>query len=353
MRIPMGQRDVGEGQRVFIVFEAGPTHTGLDCAKKLAAFAKEAGADAVKFQITDHNRLIHDRTLLFSYKVQKSRDPNDIETVTEPLFDIWQRRYMPEENWRELKTFCDRIGIDFFATVFSPEDVDLVCGMGCHSIKIASQDTNYFDLIRYAARQGLPIQLDTGGSTIGEVERAVDWIREAGNDRIIINHCPSGYPARLESINLRIIKTLKQIFPYPVAFSDHTPGWEMDIAAVALGAHLIEKTITLDRTQRSAEHMMSLEPPEMAGFVRIIREVEIALGTERRLLSPEEREKREGVRRSAYLVRDVRQGEKVQRADFEFRRPGYGIKPHEYENIIGLTYARDLQRGHMLGYGDL
>jgi sialic acid synthase SpsE len=122
---------------------------------------------------------------------------------------------------------------------------------------------------------------------------------------------------------------------------------------VALGANIIEKTITLDRTQRSAEHMMSLEPHEMADFVGVIRQVEIALGSKRRLLSPEEREKRESVRRSAYLVRDVRQGEKVRREDFEFRRPGYGIKPHEYGNIIGLTYSKNLKCGHMLTYGDL
>ena len=197
------------------------------------------------------------------------------------------------------------------------------------------------------------MQLDTGGSSLGEVECAVDWIREQGNDKIIINHCPSGYPARLESINLNMLRTLKRIFPYPVAFSDHTPGWEMDVAAVAIGVNIVEKTITLDRTQRSAEHMMSLEPPEMAGFIRIIREVELALGGSRRVLTPEEREKREAIRRSAYLVRDVLEGEEMGREDFEFRRPGYGIKPDEYRRFLGLRYKRDLKAGHMLKVEDL
>lgn len=351
MLISMGNRDVGDGLPVFIVFESGPTHTGLESAKKLALHAKEAGADAVKFQITDHNKLIHDRKLMFSYQAINAK--GDIETVTEPLYDIWQRRWMPTEDWRELKRYCDEIGINFFATIFSPDDVELVYEMGCHSIKIASQDTNYKDLIEYAAGKNIPVQLDTGGSSLGEVERAVDWIREQGNEKIIINHCPSGYPARLESINLKVIRTLKKIFPYPVAFSDHTPGWEMDVAAVAVGANIVEKTITLDRTQRSCEHMMSLEPTEMERFVEIIREVETALGSERRVLTPEEREKRQSVCRSAYLVRDVKAGEPMQRTDFEFRRPGYGIEPHEYHRYLGLDYRKNLKAGHMLAPGDI
>jgi len=351
MLISMGKKDVGDGLPVFIVFEAGPTHTGLESAKKLALHAKEAGADAIKFQITDHNKLIHDQTLMFSYDVIK--DSGQIETIIEPLYDIWQRRWMPAEDWRSLKHFCDDIEIDFFATIFAYEDVELVTEMGCQSIKIASQDTNYRDLIEYAADKGIPVQLDTGGSSLGEVERAVDWIRQRGNDKIIINHCPSGYPARLESINLKVIRTLKRIFPYPVAFSDHTPGWEMDVAAVAVGANIIEKTITLDRTQRSCEHMMSLEPTEMGDFVKIIRDVETAMGSCRRILSPQEREKREAIRRSAYLLRDVKAGETFKQEDIIFSRPGYGIKPHEYRKFLGLRFRKNLKAGHMLMPEDL
>lgn len=351
MLISMGNKEVGEGRPVFIVFEAGPTHTGLESAKSLVEHAKRAGADAIKFQITDHNKLIHDRKLMFSYKVID--DAGRVETLTEPLYDIWERRWMSPEDWKVLKAFCDEIGINFFATIFSPEDVDLIAEMGCHSMKIASQDTNYQDLIEYAADKGMPMQLDTGGSSLGEVERAVDWIRERGNEKIIINHCPSGYPARLESINLKVIRTLKKTFPYPIAFSDHTPGWEMDVAAVAVGAHIVEKTITLNRTQRSCEHMISLEPPEMALFVKIIREVEVALGSNRRVLAPEERENREAIRRSAYLNCDVKAGELFKREDIKFSRPGYGIKPHEYRKFLGLSYRRDLKAGHMLKPEDL
>jgi sialic acid synthase SpsE len=240
MKISLGNTFVGKGFPTYIVFEAGPTHNGLDSAKKLAKHAKEAGANAIKFQIADHHSLIADKALMFSYNVLIDKKNNIVETVTEPLIDIWDRRYMPESDWRELKKYCDSLGIDFFATVFSEDLVDFVEEIACHSIKIASQDINYYDLICYAAKKQILIQIDTGSATIGEVERTVDWIREEGNEKIIINHCPSGYPARLESINLKVIQTLQQMFPYPIAFSDHTPGWEMDIAAVAMGANIIE-----------------------------------------------------------------------------------------------------------------
>jgi N,N'-diacetyllegionaminate synthase len=350
MLISMGERNVGRGTPVFIVFEAGPTHTGLESAKQLATYAKQAGADAIKFQIADFKRLIRDRSLQFNYQAIDAQ--GNIFPITEPLYDIWQRRWMPSEDWRALKAHCDAIGICFFATIFSPEDVDLVRSLGVHSLKIASQDTNYQDLIEYAADTGLPIQLDTGGSSLGEVERAVDWIRERGNDKILINHCPSGYPARLESIHLRMIRTLKGVFPYPVAFSDHNPGWEIDVAAVAVGADIVEKTITLDRTQRSCEHMFSLEPDEMAQFVQILRTVETALGSERRVIAPEQRKARDNVRRSAYLVRDVKAGEIFTREDIAFMRPGHGICPDEYRRFLGLAYGRDIPAGANLNPDD-
>jgi len=351
MKIPMGKSTVGDGERVFIVFEAGPTHTGLIVAKELAQHARDAGADAIKFQITDHRKMIDDRSLLFTYDIIDSA--GNVETISEPLFDIWERRWMPENDWRELKIFCDEIGIAFFATVFSEEDVDLVCEIGCDSLKIASADTNYQDLIEYSATKGIPVQLDTGSSTLGEVERAVDWIREAGNNNIIINHCPSGYPARLESINLNIIKTLKQTYPYPIAFSDHTTGWEMDVAAISIGADIIEKTITLDRTQRSTEHIMSLEPSEMKNFVDKIRDVEKAIGRVRAVIGPVERKDRAAIRRSAYLVRDVQAGDIMQRKDIEFRRPGFGMKPNEYRQYIGKHFKHDMKSGSLLTIKDV
>ena len=284
----IGNRQVGDGYPCFITFEAGPTHNGLKSAIKLVSLAAEAGADAVKFQIFDPDLLVADRKQLFSYEVLVDRDTGETATVEESLYELLCRRCLQTEEWKKLKAHSDSLGLAFFATVAFESDIELLEELECDSIKIASADVNHFPLIRRAARTGMCLQLDTGNATLEEIESAVDVIKAEGNENIIIHQCPSGYPARLESINLNIIRTLKQMFPYPVAYSDHTPGWDMDIAAVAIGANLVEKTITEDKTTRSVEHIMSLEPGEMKTFVKVIRDLEIAMGSNRRVLHEEE-----------------------------------------------------------------
>ena len=162
----------------------------------------------------------------------------------------------------------------FFATIGDDRGLELVTKMRCESIKIASADVNYLPRLRKVAKTGISIQIDTGNATFGEIETAIDIIKTEGNEKIIIHNCPSGYPAHLESINLKMIPALKKLFNLPVAYSDHSIGGDMDIAAISLGADLVEKTITLDRTSRSVEHIMSLEPAEMKSFVRQIRDLE-------------------------------------------------------------------------------
>ncbi len=354
MSIKINNREIGDGHPCFITFEAGPTHDGLESAKRLVKLAAEAGADAVKFQTFDPDRLVADKKMPFSYEVLVDRATGKTETVEEPLYDILCRRALAPDEWRQLKRYSDSLGLVFFSTVGFEEDVRLLEELGCHSIKIASADVNHFPLIRLVAKTGMCIQLDTGNASIGEVEAAVDVCRSEGNDKIIIHNCPSGYPARLESINLRIIPTLKQMFPeYPIAYSDHTPGWEMDVAAVALGANLVEKTITEDRTTRSVEHIFSLEPGEMENFIRTIRDVETALGKPRRKLFPEEREKRKNVRRSVFLKSLVKAGQRLKDVEVDFRRPGFGIGPDMYEKLLDLHFVSDLPVGHQLSLGDL
>jgi sialic acid synthase SpsE len=336
-----------------VTYEAGPTHDGLDSAKRLTTLAAEAGADAVKFQLVDPDRLVADRSARFSYDILVDRETGRTETVQEPLYDILCRRTLIEAEWRELKAHSDQAGLAFFATATSMADVDFLAELGCHSVKIASADVNYLQLIRHAARTGMCLQLDTGNATLGEIEVAVDAIREEGNENIIIHQCPSGYPARIESVNLNILVTLKQMFGYPVAFSDHTPGRDMDVAAVAMGANLVEKTITLDRTTRSVEHIMSLEPAEMREFIQVIRDVERAKGETRRLMGPEEKRKRDANRRSAYLLREVQAGEEVRESVVEFRRPGYGIGPDMFPAIEGGRFRHTLDTGHRLSLRDI
>ncbi len=351
--VRFGSREIGEGHPCFVTFEAGPTHDGVASAKGLIDAAAEAGADAVKFQILDPDRLVADRRQMFRYEILVDRETGVTETVEEPLYDILLRRALSPAQWREVKSHADSRGLAFFATVGFEEEIALLEDLGCASIKIASADVNHLPLIRRAARSGMCIQLDTGRSTLGEIETAIDVILEEGNRDIIVHQCPSGYPARVDSINLRIIPTLKRMFELPVAYSDHTPGWEMDIAAVALGADLVEKTITFDRTTRSVEHIMSLEPGEMKAFVRSIRDLERALGVPRHVLTPEERRARDAIRRSVHLLEDAAAGTPLGELRVEFRRPGHGIAPDLYERLLDFRLARDLPAGHRLSLADL
>ena len=352
-RVKLGSRVVGDGAPVFIVFEAGPTHDGVDSAKALVSHAARAGAHAIKFQIVDPDRLVADRKQPFSYEVLVDCATGATETVEEPLYEFSSAAHSPNRNGarsRRTATAKDSLSL---RRSHSRMRLDLLVELGCHSIKIASADVNHYPLIRLAARTGMCLQLDTGNSNLGEIEEAVDVIRAEGNENIVIHQCPSGYPAHIDSINLRIIETLRQMFPYPVAFSDHTPGATMDIAAVAMGANLVEKTITLDRTTRSVEHIMSLEPAEMAQFVRTITDLERAMGSPRRILHQAEEKRRLAIRRSVFLDAPVKAGQDLRAAKVLFRRPGFGLAPDRYEALLEARFRRDLPAGHMLTTADL
>jgi sialic acid synthase SpsE len=353
MSIKIGNKFVGDEYPTFITFEAGPTHNGLNSAKRLVKYASEAGGDAIKFQIFDPDELVADKTLLYTYDVLKDKETGEKETVSEPLYDLFVRRSLSESEWKEVKQYADSLGLTFFATIGDQHGLELVKSIGCDSIKIASADVNYISWLRQVARLGVSIQLDTGNATFGEIENAVDVIRAEGNDQIIIHNCPSGYPAHLDSINLKMLPTLKQLFNCPVAYSDHSPGEVMDVAAIALGANLVEKTITEDRTTRSVEHIMSLEPQEMKTFVQTIRDVETALGQPRRIMSEAEKQKRLNIRRSLWLDENVKAGQLLKDVKVKFKRPGYGIAPDIYETMLELEFINDLPKGHLVNFKDL
>lgn len=351
--IRMGSHNIGDGAPCFITFEAGATIEGFENAERLISYTAEAGADAVKFQFIDPDRLVSDRKLEVTYSVLVDRETGETGTITEPLYDILCRRVLEPDEWRALKRHSDSLGLAFFATANYEDDIDLIVEMGCDSIKISSSDVDHLPFIRQAARTGLCLQLDTGNATIGEIEMAVEVIRDEGNENIIIHQCPSGYPAYLPSINLKMIPTLKQMFPYPIAYSDHSPGWEMDVAAVAMGANLIEKTITLDRTTPSIEHMFSLEPPELEGFIKTIRDVEIAMGESRRSFPLAEAKKRRMGRRSIHVLHDLPAGHVLTDGDLEYRRPGFGIPSPETDKLLGKPLTTAKMAGDRLEWDDI
>ena len=341
----------------FIVLEAGPTHDGLESAKKLAKAAKESGANAVKFQLLYADRLMADKSIMFGYKYLEI-SPEGVEKFVpfeEPLYDILKRRELSREEWKELKAYCDDIGIIMFTTATYRDEVDfIVDDLGIDSIKINSGDVNDLEFIQYCATKGVNIQLDTGNADIWEIERAVIVAEEAGCNNIIIHLCPSGYPTKEESIHLRMLKTLKMMFPnYAIAFSDHSPGWDMDIAAVALGADMVEKTITLDRTTRSCEHSFSLEPKDSINFVTSIRNIEKALGSFRRTIPTYVKQERKKGRRSPYALKDLPEGTIIRKEDFEFKRPGYGITSEEFDYFIGKSLLKSVEKNEAITYDNI
>jgi N,N'-diacetyllegionaminate synthase len=355
MKARIGAREIDQKKNgVYLVLEAGATHCGLESAKQLVDVAKNAGADAVKFQLLYADRLMADKSVKFEYKyLEIDADGNERFVVTkERLYDILKRRELQPAEWRELKAYCDQANLVMFSTATYTDEVDfLVDELGVDSIKINSSDINELEFIRYCSLKGVNIQLDTGNADLWEIERAVIEAETAGADNIVIHLCPSGYPTRLESIHLRMIGTLKTMFPdYSVAFSDHSPGWEMDIAAVALGADMVEKTITLDRSIKSCEHSFSLEPEDAIRFVRSIRDIETALGSTRRVIPAALRNTRKATRRSPYALRDIKAGETIRIEDFEFKRPGYGITGEDFAFFRNKRLIRDLGAGEVLTY---
>jgi sialic acid synthase SpsE len=346
-------KPLGAGHPCFIVFECGPTHDGLETAKKLVDVAADAGADAVKFQILDSEKLVPSPETMFTYRYLKDKETDEVVTISESLQAILKRRELTYEEWAELIAYCKDKGITFFSTASNKKELDFLYSHGVETIKIASGDISYHHFLRQACEYDWSVQIDTGSSSIAEVEQAVDVLEEAGCKKIIINHCPSGYPAYLESIHLRTLPTLQQLFPYPVAFSDHNPGHTMDVAAVALGANMIEKTITLDRTIKSPEHIMSLEPDEAADFIRNIRELEIALGTPRRTMtSKSQLEGRTVVRRSIIAARDIQASETITQEMIDYARPGDGIAANLDTHVLGKKLQNPIKAGTKFSWGD-
>jgi sialic acid synthase SpsE len=338
--------------KVHIVLEAGPTHTGIETAKALVDQAVLAGADSIKFQTVDTDRLMADKSVKFdySYLTVDQNNKDQFIPVEESLYEILKRRELTKNEWKDLKRYCDEKKMHMFTTACFEDEVDfLVDELKIDSIKVNSSDINQIGLIKHIAQKGVNIQIDTGSSDLWEIEKAVIAIEEEGNENIIIHHCPSGYPARLESIHLNMIPTLKKMFPkYLIAFSDHSPGWEMDIAAVSLGAGMVEKTITLDRYTKSCEHSFSLEGNNINKFISSIKELETSLGMMRRILPKEVRANRIKTRRSPYALKDLSVGDVINLNDFEFKRPGFGITYDQFMSLVGTKITQKLKKGQPL-----
>jgi sialic acid synthase SpsE len=332
--VKIGDKIIGDGNPCFISVEPGATHTGLESAKKLAKAAKEAGADAVKFQtvITEEMMSHEAKNLMIEFGTKDGKKK-------ESIYDALKRRELTFDEWRKLKNYCDEIGILFISTPSGPSTVDLLADLNVAAIKVSKSDVNNTYMIRLIAKKKLPVILDAR-EKFQDVENAIRICEEEGNENIIIMHCPSGYPAEYAGIHLKVIPFIKEIFEKPVAYSDHSIGDFMNYAALGFGANMLEKTITLDRYTNAVEHFMSLEPAEIKEFIKRVREVEKAFGNPRIIFNSRVKAAN---RRSIMTKRKIPKGKIIEINDLTFKRPGTHISVERYEEIIGKKAARDIE----------
>jgi N-acetylneuraminate synthase/N,N'-diacetyllegionaminate synthase len=340
--IRIGTRAIGTGHRVFIIAEAGVNHNGdLGLAKRLVSVAKDAGADAVKFQTFAADRLVTPK----SPKAQYQRETADAK---ESQYEMLKKLELSPEEHQALMAHARACDLVFLSTPFDKESADLLEKLGVPAFKIGSGELTDLPLLQHVARKGKPMILSTGMSTMEEVEQAVQAVQKEGLKDIALLHCVSAYPAPVEDVNMRAMHILRETFNMPVGYSDHTKGTHVAPLAVACGACIIEKHLTLDQKLPGPDHRMSMEPDKFAKLVRRIREAEIALGDGKKQSMPSEKDTRAVARKSVVALVDITQGFPLERAMLGVKRPGTGIAPADLESLIGRKLRVDVQAGEVL-----
>ena len=343
MKLKIGDKLIGEEEPCFIIAEAGVNHNGsVELAKKLIDAAKDAGADAVKFQTFKAENVVVKDAQKAEYQKETTGEGSQYEMI--------KKLELAEEDFRELADYAEKKDIMFLSSPFDKESVDLLYELDVPAFKVGSGEITNFPLLRYIAKKRKPIILSTGMSTLGEIEEALDVIRSEGVEDIILLHCVSNYPARIEDVNLRAIETLKQAFKLPVGFSDHTLGIIVPIAAVALGACVIEKHFTLDRNLPGPDHRASLEPDELKEMVKAIREVEKALGNGIKKPTKEEEKIKKVARKSIVAKVDISKGAIITEDMLDVKRPGTGIEPKYLKFIIGRKAKEDIKKDDVIRF---
>jgi len=347
--------------KVFIIAEAGINHNGsVKIAKKMVEAAKDAGADAVKFQTFQVDRLITRAAKKTDYQIQTTGS-------NETQFEMLKRFQLSPDDFEELYQYCHERKIIFMSTPFDEESVDMLDALGMKIFKIPSGEITNKPLIQHVAKKGKPIVLSTGMSYLEEVDRAITWMMEVQSNvnsegqsfgyplssSPVLLHCVSSYPAAFEELNLMAMKTMKDTFLLPVGFSDHTLGVEASIAAVALGASIIEKHFTLDRRMEGPDHRASLEVSEMKEMIRAIRNIEVALGNGIKKPAASEKDNRTLVRKSIVAAKNIKAGEKIGFHELAIKRPGTGIPPEYLETVIGMIAIRPIAADSIITWEDL
>lgn len=331
---------ISDSGRPYIVAEVNSSHNGsVELAKQMIDASAEIGCNCVKFQ---------------SWSVESlySKTYYDANPISKRFVKKFS---MGPEQLKELADYCKKKGVSFSSTPYSEEEVDyLVSECDVPYIKIASMELNNPKFLRYIGGKHVPIILSTGMSTMDEVEEAINVLHSVGVDQMVILHCVSIYPTILTNVNLNNIIGLRERFSmHPIGFSDHTEGDAAAVAAVALGAGVIEKHLTLDKSKVGMDNGMATEPAEFAELVHKCRDIQVAMGTKERTLTQQEIDQRRNMRRSIVSTRDIKAGEIIQEADLYAKRPGSGIEPSRIDTVLGKKALKDIPADTLILPGDI
>ena len=317
--------------RVFIIAEAGVNHNGsLSLAKQLIDAAVDAGTDAVKFQTFRAENLV-------AINARKAEYQKETTGASESQFDMIKKLELSAANYKELMDYCQEKDVVFLSSPFDHESIDVLNRIGLQIFKIPSGEITNLPYLRYIGSLHKQIILSTGMSNLQEIESALNILIDAGTlkDDITVLHANTMYPTPMEDVNLNAMQTIRNTFSISVGYSDHTLGIEVDIAAVAMGASMIEKHFTLDKDMNGPDHKASLEPKELKAMVLAIRNIEKALGNNKKRASPSENVNIDIVRKSIVASKCIKKGELLTEKNITTKRPGGGINPMQWDKVIG------------------
>ena len=328
----------------FIIAEIGVNHNGsVDLAKKMIKSASICGVDAVKFQTFVSEDLVTDNAKTAKYQENNTNENSQLEML--------KKLELSFEDFHELKMYSEDCGVIFLSSPFDFKSVDLLEKLNISLYKLGSGELTNLELIDYVLKTNKPLILSTGMATLDEIKETYNHIKN--KDNLVILHCITGYPTSFEEANLNFIKTLQNELNVPIGFSDHSPGIELPIAAVALGACVVEKHFTLDKTLEGPDHKASLNTDEFKAMVSAIRNVEVAMGDGVRRFSKNEKEIKQVARKSIVLNEYVKKGSVLKREMLSIKRPGTGISPKYIDDVVGKTAIVDLIINHVLKWDDI
>ncbi len=329
---------------VLIIAEAGVNHNGsIQLAFDLIDAAVDAGADAVKFQTFKSENLVSKNTQKAEYQKRTS-------DALESQFEMLQKLELNFEDYKKLNDYCHERNIMFLSTPFDHSSIDLLNELELKIFKIPSGEITNLPYLRHIGSLEKKVILSTGMSILNEISDALNILIESGTkkENIVVLHANSMYPTPMEDVNLNAMRTIKQELGVAVGYSDHTLGIEVDIAAVAMGASIIEKHFTLDKSMSGPDHKASIEPNELKAMVKAIRNIEKAIGNEMKIVTPSEQENRNIVRKSITANCTIKKGEKFTEDNLTTKRPGTGISPMKWDDIIGTIALNDYEADELI-----